>query len=147
MKNKIKMKAGFTTDIARQERRLARRKTQAQGDIRAALRRARRHAIEHANGNPDAYEDMRDELAHAVEIGMDPKAITVGGNMAKRIGDLLGEVESQSHAVGLLLGASDMLATVNADDAATIQAIADKYATPDANQWRDIATPTRRNIK
>ena len=144
MKKKIKMKAGFTTDIARQQRKLARAEAQAQADVRNALRRARRHAIEHANGNADALEDLKHELAAAIEHGMDPSSITIGGGMVGKINALLDEPESQSHAAGLLLGAADLLAGIDQDDADTIAAIAAKHGdVAESATWKNVSTPTR----
>ena len=144
MKKTIKMKAGFTTDLARQKRKLERAELQAQADVRNALRRARRHAIEHANGNSDALEDLKFEMEAAIEHGMDPSIITIGGGMVGKINALLDEPESQSHAAGLLLGAADLLAGIDQADADTVAAIAAKHSTSaDAEVWKLIATPVR----
>jgi hypothetical protein len=132
-------------NIQRRERQIARLKRQQTGttrDVRRLLYKARLHAIEADNGNEDAREDMLAVLDAAIERGLSKNAITIGGGMVNRINDLIDRPESQSHALGLLLNAADLLADFDAAKAAEVTAIADTLDnTQDHVTWQAIATP------
>tara|TARA_R110002012_G_scaffold120651_1_gene270063 strand:+ start:18863 stop:19306 length:444 start_codon:yes stop_codon:yes gene_type:complete len=140
----IPLEHGRSQKIAKQKRKLERQEAGTTKDIRNLLYKARIHAIEADNGNDDAREDMWALLDAAIERGMSKGAISKGGGMVGKINALLDRPESQSHALGLLLNAADLLADLDARKAAEVRAIADKLDnTQDHANWQVIATPVR----
>lgn len=129
----------------KRERQIARLQRQQSGttkDVRRLLYKARLHAVEADNGNEDAREEMLVALDAAVERGMRKDAITAGGGMVNKINALIDRPESQSHALGLLLNAADLLADVDATKAAEVRAIADTLDNTKSHaEWQAIATP------
>ena len=114
--------------------------------IRNDLRQALIHAAEHDNGNAEATEDMRACLADARDNGLAKSAITIGGGMVGKIAKLLDKPPAHSHAVGLLLNASALLAQIDPTLAADIKAKAEAVAGADSAEialWREISTPSR----
>ena len=138
----IPLQQGRSEKIAKQKRRLERQEVNATKDVRRLLYKARLHAIEAGNGNEDAREEMQAHLDAAIERGLSKTAIRTGGGMVAKINALLDRPESQSHALGLLLNAADLLADFDATKAAKVRAIAigldntGKHA-----EWQAIATP------
>jgi hypothetical protein len=140
----IPLEQGASKKRQQQIARLQRQQTGTTKDVRRLLYKARLHAIEADNGNEDAREDMLVHLDAAIERGMSPNAITRGGGMVNKINDLLDRPESQSHALGLLLNAADLLADFDATKAADVRTIADTLDnTQDHATWQSIATPVR----
>ena len=75
---------------------------------------------------------------------MEPSAIKLGGGMVVKLNALLDRPESQSHAVGLLLNAADLIAGFDEDLSADIRAKATAIdGAENAQYWQDIATPTK----
>ena len=140
----IPLEQGQSQKRQKQIARLQRQQTGTTKDVRRLLYKARLHAIEADNGNEDARDDMLAMLDSAIERGMSPDAIRAGGGMVNKISDLLDRPESQSHALGLLLNAVDLLADFDATKAAEVRAIADTLDnTRDHANWQSIATPVR----
>ena len=98
----IPKRKGHKASRDRELRKLQRATIEENQVIRNHLRRARVYYIEMINGNADALEDAKEQLALAIENGMAPNAITVGPptGMVNKINDLLDRPTSQSHAVG-----------------------------------------------
>ena len=127
-------------------RKLQRSMAEEDALIGKHLDKARQYAIEHDNGNAEATEDMRDSIADAIDAGLSPDAIRIGGGMVAKINALTGRPESQSHAAGLAYNLADLLADFDPVKAAEVLAIADgiQGATPEETErWRDIATPVK----
>ena len=129
----------------REIRRLQRSTLAENRNISTAYRRARLYLVEKANGNADALEDAKDQLAIAVENNALPQAVVLGStdNMINQINAELDRPESHSHAIGLLLNAADQTADFDMVLAAQITAIANGIAGGDAAdiaRWREIAT-------
>ena len=138
----IPLEAGKSQKRAREIARLQRQQTGTTKDVRRLLYKARIFAIEADNGNEDAREDMLALLDAAIERGMAKNSITAGGGMVAKINGLLDRPESQSHALGLLLCAVDLLADFDPAKAAEVQAIADTLDnTQNHADWKAIATP------
>lgn len=138
----IPLEAGKSKKRAREIARLQREQQGTTKDVRRLLYKARLKAIEADNGDTDAREDMLALLDAAIERGMAPDAIRAGGRMVGKISGLLDRPESQSHALGLLLCAVDLLADFDPSKAAKVQAIADTLDnTQNHADWQAIATP------
>lgn len=139
----IPIKKGRKDELARKVRKLQRQAGEERQLIRNALRRARVYYVEKVNGNADALDEAKEQLAIAEENGMEMGAITLGDpeTMIAQISAMLGRPESQSHAVGLLLNAADQTDDFSADKSAAIRAIADSIdGAENAQYWRDIST-------
>lgn len=138
----IPLEPGKSQKRAKQIAKLQRQQAGTTKDVRRLLYKARLHAVEADNGNEEAREDMWAILDAAIERGMSKDAIKKGGGMVNKINKLLDRPESQSHALGLLLNASALIAELDAGKAAEVRAIADTLDnTQNHAEWQDIATP------
>lgn len=143
----IPLQAGRSQEIAKKKRRLERQEANTTRDVRRLLYKARLHAIEADNGNEDAREEMLATLDVAIERGLSQDAIRAGAGMVNKINDLLDRPESQSHALGLLINAADLLADLDANKAAEVRTIAYTLDnTHDHASWQALATPARPQV-
>ena len=142
----IPREKGRAAKRAKELRKLQRTSAQEIEVIRGDLRQARIHSVEHANGNPNGLEDMKNALADAVENGLAPDALRLGGNMVEKIDAIMDRPPSQSHAIGLLLNAADLVDNFDTELATEIRAKANAIAGGNASErdrWREISTPLR----
>ena len=138
----IPLEQGRSRKIAKAKRKLERQEANTTRDVRRLLYKARLHAIEAESGNEEAREDMQAHLDAAIERGLSKDSIRAGGGMVRKINALIDRPEAQTHALGLLLNAADLLAGFDATKAAEVRAIADTLDNTQGHAtWQEIATP------
>ena len=140
----IPIQKGLSAKRAKEIKRLQRQQHATTKRVRRLLLLALHWAKEAEAGVEGAAEERDALLEHAVNEGLAPDAIKSGNAMVSRISAVLDRPPSQSHALGLLLAAAELVGDFDADKAASIQAIADTLDTSgDHETWRRIANPHR----
>jgi len=128
--------------INRQIAKLQRQQAGATKHIRRLLYMARIKAVEDSWGVEGAGDEMLALIDAAIELGLSRTAITAGNGMVAKLSALIDRPESQSHAVGALLVAADLLADIDADKSAQVRTIADSIdSANDSASWQTVMTP------